>query len=202
MYGRRTEPADRLMHLQMAVYGEVVSQHPLQRCLRGDMEEIDGVAQAQAPARVVEAYRRYRDDLVRFATVLVGPSDAQDVVSSAMLRLLDRPDSSVNKPKPYLYQTVANQARNHKRSEARRRRREVRVAPRDRLPAPPEPYPEVREAIERLSVRQRAVVYLAYWEDLTEEAIAEHLGIGAGSVRAHLARARGHLRKALDDHDR
>jgi RNA polymerase sigma factor (sigma-70 family) len=166
------------------------------------MEEEDGVAQAEAPPRVMEAYRRYRDDLVRFATVLVGPSDAQDVVSSAMLRLLDRPDSSVKQPRPYLYQTVANQARNHKRGEARRRSRELRVAPTDRVPALPEPYPEVREAIERLSVRQRAVVYLAYWEDLTEEAIAEHLGIGAGSVRTHLARARRHLRKALDDYDR
>lgn len=155
----------------------------------------------EAHSLLIEAYERHRHDLMRFATVLVGAGDAQDVVSQAMLRLIDRPPVPVEKPKAYLYQTVANQARNHKRGEARRRRREERTAPREAVDSFPEPYPEVREAIESLSVRQRSVIYLNYWEDLTEEAIAEHLGIGAGSVRTHLARARRHLRRALDAYD-
>ena len=33
-----------------------------------------------------EIYRKYSDDLVRFATGLVGPFDAQDVVTDACLR--------------------------------------------------------------------------------------------------------------------
>lgn len=166
------------------------------------MERQEAVGQEDASPLMVEAYRRYREDLVRFAAVLVGAGDAQDVVSAAMLRLLDRPPTRVNKPKPYLYRAVANQARNHRRRESRRRQREQRTAPREAAPASPEPYPEVREGIERLSVRQRAVVYLIYWEDLSEEAIAEHLGIGTGSVRTHLARARRHLRRTLHAYDR
>jgi len=63
----------------------------------------------------------------------------------------------------------------------------------------PEFRPEVRQAVEELSVRQRAVVYLTYWEDMTDEAVAVHLGISAGSVRRHLARARKHLRRVLHD---
>lgn len=151
--------------------------------------------------RVEQTYRRHRQDLVRFAAVLVGPDDAQDVVSAAMLRLLDRPPTEVKKPRAYLYQAVTNRARNHQRGETRLRYREQRTAPREPMP-PLESYPEVREAIERLSVRQRAVVYLAYWEDLAEDVIAEHLGIGTGSVRTHLARARRHLRRALHAYDR
>ncbi len=63
----------------------------------------------------------------------------------------------------------------------------------------PELRPEVQQAVERLSVRQRAVVYLTYWEDMTDQMAADHLGISAGSVRRHLARARDHLRKVLHD---
>lgn len=151
---------------------------------------------------IVDAYRQHRAGLIRFATVLVGPDAAQDVVSSALVRLLASPPRRLERPKGYLYQAVANQARNHKRGEARRRRRQERVAGVEPMSAMPEPYPDVREAIERLSVRQRAVVYLSYWEDLTAEAIAAHLGIGVGSVHRHLARAKRHLRRALHAHDR
>ncbi len=86
------------------------------------------------------------------------------------------------------------------RTRMRRRDREASVAP-DPVVHPPEVHPEVRTAVERLSVRQRAVVILAYWEDLTDQMIAEYLGISAGSVRRHLARARSRLRRVLDEFD-
>jgi RNA polymerase sigma factor (sigma-70 family) len=57
----------------------------------------------------------------------------------------------------------------------------------------------VLDAIGRLSVRQRAVVYLTYWDDLDPAATAELLGISEGSVRRHLARARANLRRTLRD---
>ncbi len=157
---------------------------------------------AEDHRQMVNAYRQHRHDLVRFATVLVGRNAAQDVVSSALLRVLERDPAPVERPKAYLYQAVANQARNHKRGEARRRSREER-APRTQVEAAQaEPYPEVREAIERLTLRQRAVIYLSYWEDLPEQTVAEHLGITTGTVRRHLYRARQHLRRTLHDHER
>jgi RNA polymerase sigma-70 factor (ECF subfamily) len=57
----------------------------------------------------------------------------------------------------------------------------------------------VLDAIGRLSVRQRAVVYLTYWDDLEPADAAERLGISEGSVRRHLARARANLRRTLRD---
>jgi RNA polymerase sigma factor (sigma-70 family) len=59
--------------------------------------------------------------------------------------------------------------------------------------------PEVLAQVARLSLRQRAVVTLTYWDDLDQRAVAERLGISAGSVRRHLARAHAKLRRLLDD---
>lgn len=153
---------------------------------------------ASSDGRLAEAYRRHSNDLIRFATVVVGPDSANDAVSSAVLRLIGRDLSSVVNLRPYLFAAVANEGRNINRGEARRKKRELKVAgSTPRATNPPEPLPEVRRAIEKLSDRQRAVIYLAYWEDLTESDIAEHLGISAGSVRRHLSRARTNLRREL-----
>ena len=57
--------------------------------------------------------------------------------------------------------------------------------------------PAVRQQVGRLSVMQRAVVYLTYWEDLTPAAVAARLDVSEGTVKRHLARARSKLRKVL-----
>ncbi|MGI8516877.1 MAG: RNA polymerase sigma factor [Acidimicrobiia bacterium] len=57
--------------------------------------------------------------------------------------------------------------------------------------------PEVARAVSALSTQQRAVVFLTYWDDLDVEAVAELLGVTAGTVRKQLARARAHLREVL-----
>jgi RNA polymerase sigma factor (sigma-70 family) len=64
---------------------------------------------------------------------------------------------------------------------------------------PPELHPEVLEAMAKLSMRQRAVVFLTYWSDLQPGRIGEMLEIGEGSVRRHLARGRAKLRELLDE---
>lgn len=59
------------------------------------------------------------------------------------------------------------------------------------------PDPQIVRAVAGLSVRQRSVVYLACWEDMTEAEIARVLDAHLGTVRRHLHRAQTHLRKAL-----
>ena len=146
-----------------------------------------------------EVYADHAVALVRFATVLVGPVDAQDVVSSAVLRSLGSPGcSQVNNRRGYLHQAVVNEARNLYRSDGRRRNGEVKMSG-QQVVSLPEFRPDVQQAVERLSVRQRAVVYLTYWEDMTNQMTADYLGISAGSVRRHLARAKTHLRRELHD---
>jgi RNA polymerase sigma factor (sigma-70 family) len=180
-----------------ALSAEAVSENRRRRCLMGEMADREATQGPETTADVADAYRQHRNELTRFATVLVGPDHAHDVVSAAVVRVLDNSPTSLSHPRAYLYQAVANQARNFKRGEARRRTRETQGGASRQVVFQPEPYPEVLAAVEQLSVRQRAVVYLTYWEDMTDQAIGEHLGIGSGTVRRHLARARRHLRRAL-----
>lgn len=145
-----------------------------------------------------ELYRLHAPELVRFAAMLVG-DDAEDVVASAFARCMTSDGwSRVENHRAYLFRAVANEARTLQRSAVRRRAREQRLAV-DGVVEVGLPRPEVWEAVESLSVRQRSVVYLTYWHDMTDVMVAEHLGIGAGSVRRHLARARDKLRKVLHD---
>ena len=148
-----------------------------------------------------ELYGKYADRLVRFAATLVGPAAAEDVMTDGVVgAMTSRRWPTVEDRVAYLYRSVLNAARMHHRSTGRRRAREERVWRRDRNDVSvgiPEPVPEVREAVAALSPRQRAVVYLTYWEDLDERTAAARLGIGVGSVRRHLHRARQHIGREL-----
>ena len=147
--------------------------------------------------RTEELWRTYSAALVQFATVLVGPTDANDVVVEAFLRASAVVVSgSVDAPKPYLYRAVVNQAKDWQRARERRWRRDLTAVGPSHVMAP-DTYVDVRRAIANLSLGQRTVIYLAYWEDLTEREIALALSLSPGTVRRHLVRAKAHLRKAL-----
>jgi RNA polymerase sigma-70 factor (sigma-E family) len=56
------------------------------------------------------------------------------------------------------------------------------------------PDPDLVRALGELSPRQRAVVVLRYFEDLSEPETAAALGCSVGTVKTHHARALHHLR--------
>lgn len=164
-----------------------VTRPDVWRRLRGDMTDNE------------EVYRKHSEELTRFATGLVGPFDAPDVVTDACLRVFrSRGWEGVTNRRAYLYRAVLNQARSHHRSTMRRRVREHATAG----PTAAHPTPidiDVLRAIDKLSVQQRAAVFLTYWEDLTPAQVATRLGISEGSVKRHLARARARLKELLHD---
>ncbi len=143
------------------------------------------------------AYRAYSEELTRYATGLVGPFDASDVVSDACLRAFTSPGwSEVTNRRAYLYRTVLNVASDLHRSTLARRLREMKAA--DPLVAVDRNVDvDVLEAVARLSMRQRSTVVLTYWADLTPDEVASRMGISVGSVKRHLARARRRLREWL-----
>ncbi|MFB8031188.1 SigE family RNA polymerase sigma factor [Streptomyces sp. NPDC056465] len=55
----------------------------------------------------------------------------------------------------------------------------------------------VRAALARLTARQRAVLVLRYWEDMSVEATAELLGMRENTVKSHTARGLAALRAEL-----
>lgn len=56
----------------------------------------------------------------------------------------------------------------------------------------------VREGIGRLPRRQREVIALRYLADMSEEEVAQALGMNVGTVKQHASRGRLHLRATLD----
>jgi len=154
-----------------------------------------------SPGLDEQAYRKHADELIRFATFLVGPADAPDVVSAAVLRTFESSAwVAVRNKRAYLFRAVLNEVRMAHRGAVRRRGRELRAERADSVDAP-EPRPDVLEAVASLSPRQRAVIVLTYWDDLTPEAVADLLDIYEGAVRIHLARGRRRLRKVLNEHE-
>lgn len=146
-----------------------------------------------------QVYRNYSTELTRYATGLVGPFDAPDVVTDACLKAFEsRTWPDVVDRRAYLYRTVLSVANDHHRSTLSRRLRELKTAERDEIPDHSLSVDlEVLEAVERLSVQQRAAVYLTYWEDLPPDVVAKRMGVAPGTVKRHLARARKRLGELL-----
>ena len=148
-----------------------------------------------------ETYRRYAAELVRFAAVLVGPSSAEDVFSTAVLRAFTAPQwPEVDGRRAYLYRTVFNEAWRLRRATQRRLNREVRSATAD-------PHRHSRDgcgldadivdAIRQLDVRERAVIYFTYWVDLAPSTIAATLEVSQRTVERALSDARRKLEDLL-----
>ena len=149
-------------------------------------------------SRDAETYEALAPELIRFATGLVGPIDAPDVLSSAVVKSLSSPRwPSVADRRAYLYRAVFNEAQTHRRRASMRPWKEASTFSGPHWDVP-NLDPEVKDAVLGLSLRQRAVIVLTYWSDLDPAAVAVQLGISEGSVRRHLARARARLREALD----
>lgn len=149
-----------------------------------------------------DLYSRTRVDLVRFATALVGPNDALDVVSEAVVTTLasgrlDRVDDV----RAYWFRAVANRAASWHRSSSRRRRRDATSGVRNRAEVVEMTADRARELLSGLSPQQRAVVYLTYWHDWDPPTIAAALAVSEGTIRKQLARARAHLREVMN-HER
>lgn len=144
-----------------------------------------------------EIYKKHASELLQFATSLVGPVDAADVVSDAVVKSMwSRNWTSVANPRAYLYQAVLNESRMLHRGTMRRRALETKAAPLDMVTVSVVGI-DVWEALRSLTVAQRACVFLRYWEGMTTVEIAEELAMSSRSVRRQLARARTSLGRIL-----
>ena len=140
-----------------------------------------------------ELYAKHRDELIRYATVLVGPSDAPDVLSAVITRLLKsrRRLADLREPRSYLMRAVLNESRNH-------RKRETGTAALTEIAVEPHRSdPDVLAAVIGLPRRQRAAVYLTYWGDMNSTEVAELMGCRPATVRRYLHLARLALQGAI-----
>ena len=134
-----------------------------------------------------------REALLRTAYLLTGDHhDAEDLVQSALIKAVPKWSRIENRPEPYVRQVLARESVNRWR---RRRWREVTT---DVIPETMHHDSTDRvallEDLRRLSPRQRAVLVLRYFDDLTEADTAAALGISVGTVKSHIRDALARLR--------
>ena len=144
-----------------------------------------------------ELYRKYSPELIRFAAAMVGPTDADDVVSAAFLRALSsRYWPTVTEHRAYLYRAVLNEARQGGRTSRRRLARELAVARPDHVEADALRV-DMADALAALSVQQRAVMFLTYWFEMSTAETAATLDMSQRSTERLLSSARFRLRRSL-----
>ncbi len=143
-----------------------------------------------------------RPALMRTAYLLTGdPHDAEDLVQTSLIKVVPHWARVAADPEAYVRQVLvtANVSR-----WRRRRWREVHTdALPDRAGASPatDDRLALRDALAQLAPRQRAVVVLRYYEDLTERQTAEVLGVAVGTVKSQARDALTRLRALLPDLD-
>jgi RNA polymerase sigma-70 factor (sigma-E family) len=165
----------------------------------------DGAAAWDADEAVTALYAAHYRSLVRLAALLLrDPDGAEEVVQDAFVamhgswRRLRDPDKALS----YLRAAVVNRSR----SALRRRRtaeqhvpeRAVDVASAEHGALQHLEHERVLTAVRRLPRRQREVLVLRYYADLSEAQIADVLGISRGAVKSHASRAMTALRDVLD----
>ncbi|MEV4676765.1 MULTISPECIES: SigE family RNA polymerase sigma factor [Actinomadura] len=142
--------------------------------------------------------------LLRTAVFLVYDRHlAEDLLQTAYERVARRWGRLADgDPEAYARRVLVNLAIDEKRRWARRRDTPVgSVADVERLagapPAAGAAGGDLDAVLRALPAKQRAVVVLRYWCDLSEQEIAATLGISRGTVKSHTARAMAALRKHM-----
>mgnify|MGYP001499275923 CR=1 FL=1 len=139
--------------------------------------------------------------------VLRDDQAAEDCVHDVLARLWSR--GHAYRPargalSHFLAVCVRNEALSRARRDANRSQIERRIAtPEAYLDELVDPIERIRvgRAIEHLSQEQREIVMSSYFDGLTHEEIAQHLGIPVGTVKSRLASALRALRTTLCSED-
>jgi RNA polymerase sigma-70 factor (sigma-E family) len=161
-----------------------------------------------ADAALERLYAAHWRSLVRLSVLLLHDQGAaEEVAQDAFVAMHGRwsrlrdPDKAL----AYLRQTVVNRSRSVLRHRGVVERYVAKQA------APPDEAPAddgvaaasrrtaVLDAMRALPDRQREVLALRYYLDLSEAEIADALGIARGSVKAHASRGAATLRSLLAD---
>jgi RNA polymerase sigma-70 factor (sigma-E family) len=145
--------------------------------------------------------------LLRTAYLLTGDrGHAEDLLQTALLRTARHWSRVRGSPEAYARQVLVNLSRDRIRWLFRRPREAPMPPDPDNLPGVEAGYEQVAErrvivgALAQLPTRQRQIVVLRFFEDLSVEQTAELLGISTGTVKSSMFRALSRLRELLGDH--
>lgn len=166
-------------------------EHPEQTSARVEISVIDSFERF---------YRAEYSRLVGLGYQLTGRRDAaEDLAQEAMLRAYRSwgKVSSYERPDLWLRRTLLNLSTSRWRRARTATRSFARLWPASEIAEPSADAIEVWQQVRTLPRRQAEVVALYYGCDLSVDEIATIIDCAAGTVRAHLARARATLAERL-----
>ena len=161
-----------------------------------------------ARANVEAELERYHTDCFAWAMACCGRdrSEAEDVLQTSYLKVLDGRAvfASRSSFKTWLFGVIRRTAAEHRRWRALRRFRPAALA--ERADPSPDPATAVGHsesaarligALRMLTARQRQLLHLVFYQDLTIGEAATVLGISIGTARTHYERGKARLRELL-----
>jgi RNA polymerase sigma-70 factor (sigma-E family) len=155
--------------------------------------------QSEEQERVLARFVAERGDrLLRTAALLTGSrADGEDLLQSALERLLRNWRRIEGDPENYVRRTLYNLATDGWRRERLWQRKAPLIAPAP--PNDPSAAVDLRDTVvrvlTRLPPRQRAVLVLRYFEQLSEAETANLLGCSVGTVKSAASRGLDRLRE-------
>ncbi|WP_246159642.1 SigE family RNA polymerase sigma factor [Nocardioides antri] len=164
-------------------------------------------AGSDADAAVEALYLAHWDQLVRLSVLLVHDKGmAEEIVQDALVAVHQKWDrlTDHHKALAYLRQAVVNRSRSALRHRGVVSRYLARQHTPESAPGADQPVlgdsrrQMVLDALQELPRRQREVLALRYYLDLSEAEIAETLGISRGAVKSHASRGGAALRPILE----
>lgn len=163
-----------------------------------------------SPGEFAQLYDRHARAIYRFAARRIGTGVADDVMAETFLVAFERRttfDETAGEVLPWLYGIATNLIRKHGRLEAASWRGLIaagnaavatdEIAELESRMDAAASVKRISAALGRMAKRDRDVLLLHAWADLSYEGIAQALDIPIGTVRSRLNRARRQMRASM-----
>lgn len=162
------------------------------------------VTTASRDARFEELYREHAPAVLAYVLRRVARPFADDALADTFLVAWRRLEDVPSDARPWLLGVARNVVANYRRAATRQAALTTKLGGASAEHAPADEERSDHRAIEalaRLRARDREVLMLAAWEELTAPEAARVLGCSAVTFRLRLHRARKRLRRELESLD-
>ena len=157
------------------------------------------------PPRRTGFFEHYEELIRTWTRRLRNRQQAEDLAHDTFVRVLEAKSVQVEQPRAYLHQTARNIAVDAYRREDRREAMELGAL--DQTPASGDPEhfmhaiqlaDSIEQALAELPLNCRKIFIWQKIEGLTQQEIAERLGLSKNMVEKYMIRTLRHLRDRLD----
>lgn len=145
---------------------------------------------------ITQVYNDNKNSVYRLAlTYLHSQAEAEDVCHDVFIKMIEHKISIFpGKERAWLLTVTANECKNRLKFWKRHGNEELS----ETIPVKNARSADILETVMSLSVKERTVIYLYYYEGYATEEIAGILKITASAVRSRMERARKHLKSRLE----